>query len=199
MAADLKNTGLIILAGGKSSRMGRNKAFLELGELTLIERIINMGKEAGITEIIVVTNEIKKYEFLDVKIVNDYYPGMGPLAGIHSGLIHSKHLNNFVIPCDMPFVATDIINILLLNQTDCQVVVPMMDGKYQPLTAIYTRDCIPFIEQLLKEKISKVIRLYDLVKTCYIELKDDTNFFNINTPDDFLQAQRYIEEDNKDE
>ncbi|KJS21445.1 MAG: hypothetical protein VR72_10510 [Clostridiaceae bacterium BRH_c20a] len=199
MAVDIKNTGIIILAGGKSSRMGKNKAFLALGELTLVEHIIKMGKGAGINEMILVTNEVKNYEFLDVKVVEDYYPGMGPLAGIHSGLIHSKYLNNFVIPCDMPFVTTDIINKLLLDQSDCQVVVPMMDGKYQPLTAIYTRDCIPFIEQLLKENISKVIKLYDLVKTCYVELKDDASFFNINTPNDYLLAKRYIKEDSRDE
>jgi len=198
MTTSLIEVGLIILAGGKSSRMGQNKAFLSLGELSLIERIIKKGQEAGIREIIVVANDVEKYKFLGVKVVKDFYPGQGPLSGIHSGLIHSEYLNNFIVPCDMPFIAIDIINKLLTAQNDYQVVVPIMDGKYQPLTAIYTKNCIPHIEYLLKNNITKVIKLYDLVKTSYVELDEDASFFNINTPEDFLEAKRYIKEDIKD-
>lgn len=193
MSIDLSKTGLIILAGGRSSRMGEDKAFLALGEHSLVERIINKGREAGIGEIIVVTNEVWKYAFLNVKVVQDFYPGMGPLAGIHAGLFHAKFMNNFIIPCDMPFVTSGLIVKLLNEQKDCQVVVPMMDGKYQPLAAIYTKHCIPLIESLLKGDITKVIRLYDLVKTCYVELKEDVSFFNINTPEDYFKAKLYQE------
>ncbi|MGI6227238.1 MAG: molybdopterin-guanine dinucleotide biosynthesis protein B [Peptococcales bacterium] len=193
MSIDLSKIGLIILAGGKSSRMGEDKAFLALGEHSLIERIINKGREAGIEEIIVVTNAVSKYACLDVKVVQDFYSGMGPLAGIHTGLFHSKFMNNFIIPCDMPFVTRDLIIKLLSAQKDCQVVVPMMDGRYQPLTAIYTKHCIPHIEGLLKADITKVIKLYDLVKTRYVELKEDLSFFNINTPEDYYKAKIYQE------
>lgn len=195
MATDLQKTGLIILAGGKSSRMGEDKAFLAFGEVSLIEHIINMGRQSGIKDIIVVANDVEKYSYLDVNVVSDFYPGMGPLAGIHSGLIHSNSFTNFIVPCDMPFVSTKIISKLFNEKEDCQVVVPMMDGKYQPLTAIYTKNCIAHIEDLLKANITKVIRLYDLVKTCYVELEEDIGFFNINTPEDYLRAQHYLVRD----
>ena len=192
--------GLIILSGGKSSRMGKDKAFLRLGENALIEWVIKKGQERGLEEIIVVANEVEKYEKLKVKVVKDFYPGMGPLAGIHSGLIHSRYFNNFVVPCDMPFVSLNLINKLLSAQKNCQVVVPTMGGKCQPLTAIYTQNCIPFIEELLKNNICKVTELYKLVETCYIEIQEDMSFFNVNTPGDFLQAEdffkRCIEEEN---
>jgi len=198
MATNLLEIGLIILAGGKSSRMGEDKAFLTLGELSLIERIIKKGQEAGIKEIIVVANTMEKYGSLDVKVVKDFYPGQGPLAGIHSGLIHSQCFTNFVVPCDMPFVTIELINKLLVKQEDCQVVVPMMEGKYQPLTAIYTKNCIHHIEYLLKNDITKVIRLYDLVKTCYVELIEDASFFNINTPQDFEKARLFTKDELKE-
>jgi len=86
----LTKLGIIILAGGQSSRMGRDKALLELGEYTLIEYIVNKVKTFGFDEIILVTNQVEKYSFLDVKIVKDFFPGLGPLAGIHAGLFYSK-------------------------------------------------------------------------------------------------------------
>lgn len=195
MTTGFSDVGLIVLSGGKSSRMGEDKAFLALGELTLIEWIIKKGREAGINEIVIVANNIEKFKNLNGKVVKDFFPGQGPLAGIHSGLVHSRLYNNIVVPCDMPFVAMDIFHKLLEKQKDCQVVVPMMDGKYQPLTAIYTKNCIPYIEQLLTNSITKVIKLYELVETCYVELTEDVSFFNINTPEDFVIAQGIIKDD----
>lgn len=192
----IKELGLIILSGGKSSRMGEDKAFLPLGEHSLIEWLIKKGQESGIKEIIIVANDVAKYKSLKVKVVKDFYPGMGPLAGIHSGLIHSQFVNNFIVPCDMPFITIDIINKLLREQKSCQVVVPTMSGKYQPLTAIYTKKCIPHIQCLLEKNITKVIKLYELVETCYVELSEDTSFFNINTPQDFLEAEKFLRGDN---
>lgn len=195
MVIKYQNLGLIILAGGKSSRMGKDKAFLELGEGTLIEMLVEKGRAFGFDEIIIVSNEIEKYLFLKVKVVKDFYPGMGPLAGIHAGLTHSRYWNNFVIPCDMPFISLELIKQLLAVQNDCKVVVPKIGDKFQPLAALYTKDCVSHIAYLLENKISKVIELYDLVKTCYLEIEENNCFFNINTPDDFLKAKKYVKED----
>lgn len=197
MAMRTEQLGLIILSGGKSSRMGEDKAFLSLGEYSLIEWLIKKGLESGIEEIVVVTNQMEKYEQLKIKVVKDFYPGMGPLAGIHSGLVHSRYDNNFVVPCDMPFITLNLIHRLLMAQRErgCQVVVPTMERKFQPLTAIYTKDCIPHIEYLLQNQITKVIELYQLVKTCYVELPEDLTFFNINTPQDFLEAEELLKKE----
>ncbi|MBM7854113.1 molybdopterin-guanine dinucleotide biosynthesis protein A [Desulfohalotomaculum tongense] len=190
-----KDIGIIILAGGKSRRMGRDKAFLKLGKQTLIEIIVNKAKAFCFSEIILVTNEIKKYSLLlNVKIVKDFYPDLGPLAGIHAGLIHSKCRINFVVSCDMPFISLKIVNELLEKQSHYKVVVPKENDKYQPLAALYTKDCAPYIKYLLEKKESKVIKLYDLVKTCYLDVNYvNNNFLNINTPKDFEQAKKLME------
>ncbi|MFZ5945510.1 MAG: molybdenum cofactor guanylyltransferase [Bacillota bacterium] len=189
--------GLIILAGGKSSRMGSDKAFLKLGKHTLIETIISNFNQAGLMEVTIVTNNADKFSDLEAKVVEDYYPGSGPLAGIHSGLINSNCFANYVVPCDMPFISSAILDKLLLYKEDYDVVVPTMNGKFQPLAAIYTKECIKHIEYLLKNNITKVIELYGMVKTCYVELEENLFFFNINTPEDYLEAQRSIMEAEK--
>ncbi|MFZ7101684.1 MAG: molybdenum cofactor guanylyltransferase [Peptococcaceae bacterium] len=188
----LQELGLIILAGGKSSRMGMDKALLELGELTLIERIVNKGRTYGFPEIIVVANETEKYSLHGVKMVKDRYEGYGPLAGIHSGLKSSGFAYNFVMPCDMPFFSFEIIDKLKTHQEGYQVIVPTMAEKFQPLAALYSRECIPYIEYLLEKNISKISRLYELVPTCHVELEEDSNFFNVNTPEDYRAARKFL-------
>ena len=195
----MDNMGLIILAGGKSTRMGQDKSFLKLGEGTLIEYIINKTAHFGFKELLIVTNKREKYSFLDVRIVEDFYPGWGPLAGIHAGLVNSKWDYNFVLPCDMPFFPINFIGDLQKNIGKYQAIVPIMGRKFQPLAAIYHRSCIKPIEKLLNNGENQVIKLYDLVDTCYLEMAEDNiGFININTPEDFVLAKKYLEGDIKD-
>ena len=184
--------GLIILAGGKSSRMGRDKAFLEWQEKTFIEHLLEKAKQANFHEIVIVTNKPEQFQFLDVEVISDIYSQMGPLSGIHAGLVYNQSEFNLVIPCDMPFI--DFSFALELEKYMKQAyaaIVSMKNEKYQPLMAIYSKACIKPIEKiLLIDNERKVSKLFDQVATKFVAIEDaKEHFFNVNTPKEFIFAQ----------
>ncbi|MDQ0492570.1 molybdenum cofactor guanylyltransferase [Paenibacillus brasilensis] len=112
----LEVTGIIV-AGGRSSRMGQDKALLQLGGVTVLERIAAvLGKVAG--RVIVVTRDIQQYSGLGLETMADLYPGLGPLSGIHAGLSASTTEWGIVVACDMPFVQPEILRALLAHTTN---------------------------------------------------------------------------------
>lgn len=183
--------GFIILAGGKSRRMGENKAFLKLGKATFLDIIIKKAKDFAFPQIIIVTNEAEKYSGLDldVEVVEDIYPDMGPLAGIYTGLVHTKYKINMVMPCDTPFVSKEFISELIKYKNKGNIIVPKYQEHLEPLIALYSKECINPIKILLDKNEKKVLKLFDLVETFYIDFKSNKyDFLNINTPNDFKKA-----------
>ncbi|WP_183041094.1 molybdenum cofactor guanylyltransferase [Salipaludibacillus neizhouensis] len=187
----------IILAGGKSSRMGTNKALLTVnGEQTivrLLERLLNI-----VDEVILVTNDKETYEFLDVQMVTDNEKDRGPLAGLEAGLAASKHSWNLIVACDLPFFEEKIVEVLLhsLKQTACDAVIPLINGRAQPLMALYHRRVLPTIEQSLKENKlrlrdvftqinSRFVTEEEFLKAGYSEKEIEKLFFNMNNPEDY--------------
>ena len=191
----------IILSGGKSSRMGTNKALLPFRQKTNIERI----KDAVATlfdDIILVTNEPETYEFLGIKTVSDIYPGKGPLAGIHAGLSASKYEENVVVACDMPFVSADLAEVLIKNLKHVDAVVPIIGGRQHPLFAAYQKKVVPEIESNLKENRLRMADLLEKVEVRFLEGNEllafaDGNleriFFNMNHPEDYEHAKKWAE------
>lgn len=194
------NASIIILAGGKSSRMKREKAFVTINEQPLIERIISKVQD-HFQEVIVVTNRPREYSYLDVEIVTDIIPGLGPLSGIHAGLIHSSSTYNLVVPCDMPFVSTRLASLMIEEAEGYDIVVANSDNGLQPLHGIYGKQCIPVIETALKQGVKKITEIYSQVNVKIIEenkLKSwgitPEVFFNVNTPEDLLRANSLAQE-----
>jgi len=189
----------IILAGGKSTRMGTNKALLSLGQETMIGRVVGLLKLI-FPEIIIVTNEPDLYQDLQVKLVRDVIPAQGPLSGIHAGLLASPYWYNFVLACDMPFINLDLITFIVEEAQGFDGAVPRWRGFYQPLHAVYSRSCIEPIEACLKRKLTQVIAFYPNVRLRVLDadvLKRfgdlETIFFNINTPGDLDKAKHKLE------
>ncbi|WP_068497384.1 molybdenum cofactor guanylyltransferase [Paenibacillus kribbensis] len=107
----------IIVAGGRSSRMGQDKALLQLGGVTVLERIAEvLGQVAG--RVIAVTRDTEQYRGLGLETTADLYPGLGPLSGIHAGLSASKTEWGIVVACDMPFVQPEVLHALLAHATN---------------------------------------------------------------------------------
>ncbi|MFZ2418188.1 MAG: molybdenum cofactor guanylyltransferase [Smithellaceae bacterium] len=192
----LNMTG-ILLAGGKNSRMGANKAFLEIDGIRLIDKTINIYREI-FSEIIIVTNDPLSYvELTDAAVVTDIYKGKGPLGGIYTGLFYSKHNYAFVSACDMPYLNKDFID-YLTEQTDRHdVIVPELDKGYQPLHAVYSRNCLPSIKRLLLIDKLKITGFYRDMRVLAIGEeqilpfnKDGRLFQNINTPEDVEQLAK---------
>ncbi len=181
----------VVLAGGKSSRMGVNKAFLELEGRPLIDQVVESLVEV-FPEVIVVTNEPLLYLHLPAAIVTDIYKDKGSYGGLYTGLFHSSHDYAFVVPCDMPFLNIPFIEHMIDSVGTHQIVVPKPLDGLQPLHAVYGKKTLPPMARMLAQNKLKIIDLYQVVKPLVIpfnviESFDRTGrmFFNINSPDDF--------------
>jgi len=186
----VKITG-IILAGGKNLRMGKNKAFLRIDGRRIIDRTKDLFLEI-FDEVLVVTNAPLEYVDLNLRLVADLIPDKGSLGGIYTGLFHSSHPYAFVAACDMPFLNRSLIRHLLQRASKFDIVIPKTDDGLQPLHAVYSQKCLPFMEELLRQNNLKIIDFFRRVEVCEVpaaemlpfdpELK---TFLNINTPQDF--------------
>ncbi len=195
MTKRMVNTA-IILAGGRSSRMGMDKAFLRLGEKTLVERAIETLK-AIFPEVVVVINQ-QGFSFPGVKIVHDRVPHLGPLGGILAGLGASSSFYSFVVGVDMPFLHPGLIR-LLVDSADADAVMPVTSRGVQPLFAIYAKTCVPRIAQHVEMGDLRHDSFHSDVKIRHIPVdlicKVDAeliSFFNINTPDDLVRAEERL-------
>jgi molybdenum cofactor guanylyltransferase len=193
--------GAVILAGGKSSRMGQNKALLPINGLSNIERIKNKISEV-FEDILLVANDREIYEFLHLPIVEDKVKEKGPLAGIQAGLLAAKHDANVFIACDMPFVAVEIANKLIEESEGYDVVIPVVAGKHQPLFAIYKKSILPVLEACLLNDQLRIKHLLDQVKVNYVSesqlvIKEIDNleqvFYNMNHPSEYEKAKKIAE------
>jgi len=187
----------VILAGGKNTRMGANKAFLEIDGERLIDKTLSIYRQI-FAEIIIVTNDPLSYiEFADAAVVTDIYKGKGPLGGIYTGLFYSNHPYAFISACDMPYLNKDFIDYLVSQTGKHDVIVPELTEGYQPLHAIYSRSCLPNIKRLLmldKLKITGFYRDMRLLSVPEEQIQpfnaDGRLFHNLNTPKDLEKIDR---------
>ncbi|MDK2821402.1 MAG: molybdenum cofactor guanylyltransferase [Clostridia bacterium] len=205
---DFKKRAAIVLTGGKSSRMGTNKALLSIGQEPMLKSIVDRLKPL-FSEVIVATNDPELYENLEVYTVKDIIPGKGPLSGIHAGLINSPYWYNFVVACDMPFLVPEFIEFLFKQAGGYDVVVPYrgihLGRKYlEPLHAVYSKGCINAIEECLKKGEYQAYAFYSQVKVKYLDVNKlsgsinlNKSLFNVNTPKDLEKARRLVQDESE--
>lgn len=189
----------IILSGGNNRRMLHNKAFLQMGQKSIIEREIEVLSTL-FSRIIVVTNTPENHEHLRVSLVSDVVPGKGPLGGIYSGLMASKDKHNFVVSCDLPFLNAGLISYMIELTEGHDVVVPRLNGLVEPLHVIYSQHCLIPIKRRLDRNELKIQSFFGEVKVRYIresEIKKydpkGITFFNVNTEEDLEKARLMAE------
>jgi len=193
----------IILAGGKSSRLGRNKALQIIDGKSLIQRVVDRVGMLS-TEIIIVTangEAIPCYSTVDVKTVADVYPEKGPLVGIYSGLISTSSSRSLAVGCDTPFLSVSLLKYMTQMCSVYDVVVPRIKNKLEPLCAVYSENCSVPIQRLLEQNELRIDKLFAIVKVKYIE-EDEINrfdpehlsFFNINSQADLDRARKLATE-----
>ncbi|MGI6468918.1 MAG: molybdenum cofactor guanylyltransferase [Syntrophomonadaceae bacterium] len=175
-----------ILSGGKSSRMGINKALASLNGIKVIEYILARLKPY-FDELLIVTNEPELYEKYPARVITDIFPRKGPIAGIHAALMNTSRTEIFVLSCDMPFVNTDVINYMMERAADYDSVVPVIGGRLQPTAAVYNQSCVPLLTDCLKKDKLKLTRIFDDLNALYLDETDLARFgpvaevfFNIN-------------------
>ena len=192
----------VILAGGLSSRMnGKNKALLDMGGVSIIQRTMTLLEDI-FEKVMVVSNTPHELLGLDVKIVSDIFPDRCSLAGIHSALFHADTPWVFVVPCDNPFLSREMVTLVLSHRSDgATIVVPETERGLEPLCAAYSRENLKLAEMRLAEgryKIQSLFRKKRTRKVPEAEIRridpELRSFFNINTPEEYQWALGIIEE-----
>lgn len=199
-----REVSAVVLAGGGSTRMGKNKALLQLGEKTMIERIVDTLRPL-FKEVIVVTNNPEEYFFLeDIIFVKDQIvlEEKNSLVGIYTGLLAANNPHAFIVPCDMPFLNEAFIRYMVNQLRNEDILIPFIQGHYQPLHAIYGKTCVASIKKLLDERNYKIINFFNevAVKTINEDTvkrfsKEFTCFSNINTYNAYLSIQGHWNEE----
>ncbi|RST77015.1 molybdenum cofactor guanylyltransferase [Siminovitchia acidinfaciens] len=184
----------IILAGGRSSRMGRNKALMKIGGTRVIDRIAAEFQPIS-EKIIVIANDPTQYKHLDAVIHEDepVFTGEGPLAGIFTGLKAAGDGPCLVVACDMPFASAELgcelVSILLKNNRDA--VVPVQENRIHPLFAAYDARIAKSVKETLEFAKRSVKALFDRIDVEYFPLKEKTEVvWNMNTMDEYIQAKK---------
>ena len=178
----------VILAGGKNSRYGSNKAFARVNGVPLIERVIEVLRVV-FKEIILITNTPNEYAYLGLPMYMDIIKNIGPLGGIHAGLSFMSHSRGFFVACDMPYLSEDLIRYMARNMGTFSAVVPRISWKIEPLHALYDKKCLASVKQLIACGTNQVVQFFDNISVRYVE-EDEIrrfdpeliSFFNVNTP-----------------
>lgn len=190
----------IILAGGKSSRLGHDKVLEKIGNTSLLEQVISRLDSLS-KEIIIVTAKERTFTQLagrpKVKTVSDIFPGQGSLGGIYTGLLKSDSFYNLVVAADMPFLNVPLLRNMINMADGFDFVLPRLNGLFEPLHAIYSKNCIQPIENILNQGQKVIIELFNYVKVRYIEADEvdkfdpkHLSFFNINTREELELAKK---------
>ena len=190
----------VILSGGMNTRFnGQNKAFIQVGQKRILDRLYDVFSDL-FDDIILVTNHPLQFLDWDLTIVTDLFSTRSSLTGIHAGLFYTKNPFAFFSACDTPFLKKELVITLIEqieNNTD--IIMPQTAAGFEPLCSIYSKRCLKQAEQHLKENKLKIQRVFRGHRIKYIResvlLQKDPDlisFFNINTPQDLIRAEKMI-------
>lgn len=181
----------VVLAGGKSERMGCEKALMEYDGKTMVEYSLEAVSVIP-GDPLVISNNPEVSDFLKgVEVVPDCLIGRGPLGGIHAGLEYTKD-DIFIVACDTPFLSKDTIDILFNSAGKSEITVYIHEGKIFPMPGFYSYSLIETIEKRL-EGAGRDLSLQDLVRSCsnvnYVDIEEEVEtLVGINTPEDYNRA-----------
>ena len=186
----------VILAGGKSSRMGYDKALLKIGEETILEDLLQLTTSI-FSETFIIASQSKNYQHLNLRgavILNDFWENKGPLVGLYTGLSYSMHQVSCVLTCDMPLVDASLLRELIAFWQDSYDAVCPEDseGRLQPFPGIYSRSSRHFIRLLLDRGETAIRRLFDVlvIRPLVLGKKESEVLANMNTPKDYEQVSQ---------
>lgn len=171
----MQHTG-IILAGGKSSRMGTEKGLVLLHEKPLILYAIDTLKQITDSIIIIANNPI--YNQFGYPVYKDMISDTGPIGGIYTGLQKSASDSSIVLSCDMPFIPTQLIQLILSKNQQVDCIVPMFKNQLEPLCAWYSKSILPLIESQIAQQNYALQHLLKLANTCVVDPSNELTNFN---------------------
>ncbi|MEX1000689.1 MAG: molybdenum cofactor guanylyltransferase [Crocinitomicaceae bacterium] len=182
----MSSIGAIILAGGKSSRMGEDKGLMSLFGKPMIAYVID--------EVMKITTSIKiianhpQYKSFGFPVYPDFFKDKGPLGGIHAGLKVSEHEKNILVSCDLPYLQHSLLKHLIFHSEGFDVTVPVQQEQIHPLIGVYQKTGLPMIEEQIKTSDLKVSNLLKKLNVNLIDTKefDPINFKNVNSKKDIV-------------
>ena len=192
-----------ITAGGRSSRMGTDKAWLELDGRPMIEHVI--AAVQPITPRVAIIANQPEYQRLGYPLFADSQSGIGPLEALRTALTYTATDRVILVACDLPFVKSELFRFLVEASSEHQATVPIgPDGKLEPLCAVYHRDALSVVNNLIVEGQRKIGLVFDRVATRIIAFAElahlpgsDRFFANINTPDDYMRLRKLTGEQDR--
>lgn len=183
----------VILVGGRSSRLGRDKAFLPVGGIPVFERVLN-ALAKHLKKVILVGDRPERFAKYGLPVYPDRYAGSA-LGGLYTGLLESSTHYIFVVPCDLPFASAGLLQYLISLRGGYDVVVPMTKGHPEPLFAVYSKECLNPMKDLLEAGNYRIFDFYPRVRTRPVqgaELfpfdRSGSAFLNVNTPEEYERA-----------
>ncbi len=197
----IKNMSGVLIAGGKSRRMGQDKRFLTVGGVSIFRRTLDVLKKTFAETIVVLAEPVASLDVQGSRVVYDSIPDAGSLGGLFTGLTTSSEPRVFAVACDMPFLDGEVIQFMASFDRTADVVVAELEGRFQPMHAIYSKRCLPFLRAMANRQDLKLqclfrekqLRVAVLRKTRLRGLPSGLRSFeNINTPDDLALAETPI-------
>jgi len=196
----MREVSCAVLAGGASSRFGRDKALLRLGGETLIQRVVRRLSRVS-DDVLIVGNRLERFGDLGVRLVDDAEPGAGAFGGVYTAVLASRHPYVFCVACDMPFLDLNLIRYMFLLCPGYDVVMPYVRGEPEPLHAIYGKTCAAAMRAALDRGERRIISFLPQVRVR--DVRDDEiqildpelrSFFNINVPEDWERMRAVVEQ-----
>ncbi len=176
-----------VIAGGKSSRLGVNKALLPLQGKLVIERVLETLAPL-VSSVTIIAKNPADYQTLPVATVPDIRPGCGPLSGIHAALSRSPTEYVLVVSCDMPLLTAEILRPLVREYPGYDITM-FKHRLFEPLCAIYRRTCLPALEELMDHAEYRIIDLFPSLNAHIIRIDQGDVFQSINTREDYERLQ----------
>ncbi len=182
----------IIFAGGKSSRMGQDKALLPFGGYPSLAAY-QYDRLSSLFDNVYLSAKEEKFDF-EAPVILDHYPDASPLVGLISAFETLKCEALFILSVDAPFVDEYVIKRLLSQRGDADAVIAKSDSGRQPLCGIYTKHIVKIAKENLKNDIHRLGALLNEVDTKWVYFEDDTRFSNLNHPHEYEEALKHLSE-----
>jgi molybdopterin-guanine dinucleotide biosynthesis protein A len=194
-----KDVSCIILAGGQSRRLGEDKAFIEVGGIRLLDYVYGKCQKL-FSEIIIATNQPHQFTEYQATIVVDEIPGAGSSGGLYTGLKRASNDYSFCVGCDMPFLKLELMAYLIEQRSGYDVVIPRTKPGFEPLHALYSKQCIKPMKKLLDKGNLKIYNLLPEVRVRYCDEEELrridpslVSFINVNTKKDLVRIEKMLQ------
>lgn len=194
----IENVSGILIAGGKSRRMGQDKRFLRVGGECVFDRTLALLMDTFGETIVVLAEPINSLNVRGCRVVYDAIPNTGSLGGLYTGLVEASQPKIFAVACDMPFLNAEVIRFMLSYDAAADVVAAALADRFQPMHAVYSKRCASFLKAMAERQDLKIQKLFrrEELRVAVLDANDFSSFQsglrsfqNINTPEDLALAE----------